>query len=537
MAAIPPPPPQQQGMASLMPTQHTASFAQLFAIESSDPHSGEYTQLLEPFNLNINNNPPNMDPATVRSLLATAGHHRTLLAMGIFVNGKMHIFFLPFKQEQGLGAVADPSIDGKFFALDGELIHNTASTVEIDPSVFHQINNQVLVRTLASLKTELAGNNDPVVMVGPFATGDADTEAVLVRKCIPLPNKYVSLFMAAGDGVSPRYFFDTVLPVMEADGTDAACLPLIRYFQIALTRRTATSTTAEYLNVARPSPVARNSQLINHVQHLIYHHFPQCNPSTTNAQQTQLVSGVAALYDQRERQYQESKLIKELDKKNVVSGALGSDVTEKLCRLTQVPSEDQLPKIWHDLAKAKSEGRPGVIKTAVMKHLHTSGEEHLVYEPSSLFVKRLFGGEWVMHHTDLITAGSVANSFHFTDTNIEQLQHFNQVVSMIESGAGSVSIEDANKILSAKITIPSKDSSLRCLQRQLALFRCLFHSSHPAVVWLSQHYKVMKSYESVFYNRVVQDGPQFQCLLSTYHLHWVLGQPSSQPLLQQTTVF
>lgn len=279
MAAIPPPPPlQQQGMASLMPAQHTASFAQLFAIESSDPHSGEYTQLLEPFNLNINNNPPNMDPATVRSLLATAGHHRTLLAMGIFVNGKMHIFFLPFKQEQGLGAVADPSIDGKLFALDGELIHNTASTVEIDPSVFHQINNQVLVCTLDSLKTELAGNNDPAVMVGPFTTGDADTEAVLVCKCTPLPNKYVSLFMAEGDGVCPRYFFDTVLPVMEADGTDAACLPLIRYFHVALTRWTANSTTAEYLNVARPAPVASSSRLINHVQDLIYHHFPQCNP-------------------------------------------------------------------------------------------------------------------------------------------------------------------------------------------------------------------------------------------------------------------
>ena len=518
MAAIPP---QQQGMASTMPTPHTASFAQLFALESTDPHSGDYTQLLEPFNLNVNNNPPNMDPATVRSLLTTAGHLRSLLAMGIFVDGKMRIFFLPFKHEQGLGAIADPSIDGKYFALDGELIHNTASTVEIDSSVFHQINNQVLVRTLDALKTELAGNTDPMVMVGPFATGDADTEAVLVRKCIPLPNKYVALFMAAGDGVTPRYFFDTVLPVMEADGTNAACLPLIRYFQVALTRRNAASITSEYLNVNRPSPVPRNSRLINHVQHLIFHHFPQVNPSTSNIQHNQIASGITALYDQREKQYQEAKLSKELEKKSVVSSVLSVDVCEKLCRLIQVPSEDSLPPLWHDLAKAKSDARPGVVKTAVMKQLHASGESHLAYEPTTVFVKRLFSGEWVMHSTDLITAGSTCNSFHFTDPNIEQLQKFNQVVALVESGAGSVSINDANQILTAKVTVPTRDSSLRCLQRQLALFRCLFHSSHPALVWLSQHYKKMKSFESQLYSRAVKDGPEFQSLLSTYHLHWV----------------
>ncbi len=102
------------------------------------------------------------------------------LAAGTLVSGRLHLFHLPFKWELVLGAPPDPSLDGKFFAFDGELIYNQGSLVEVSTTAFHQTTNQVLVRTIPALKAALAEDTDPSLMVGPFVAGDADTEAVLV---------------------------------------------------------------------------------------------------------------------------------------------------------------------------------------------------------------------------------------------------------------------------------------------------------------------------------------------------------------------
>ena len=57
----------------------------------------------------------------------------------------VHLVVLLFKWEPVLGSQLDPSLDGKFFAFDGELVYNQGSLVEILPNALRQINNQILV--------------------------------------------------------------------------------------------------------------------------------------------------------------------------------------------------------------------------------------------------------------------------------------------------------------------------------------------------------------------------------------------------------
>ena len=75
MATVPPPLPNAFGAvpANLMPATHSASFSSLFADQARHPHHGDYTQLLAPFDIDINNMATAMLPEQVRSLVATAG--------------------------------------------------------------------------------------------------------------------------------------------------------------------------------------------------------------------------------------------------------------------------------------------------------------------------------------------------------------------------------------------------------------------------------------------------------------------------------
>ena len=139
----------------------------------------------------------------VSSLVATTGSHQMPLAAGMLVSGRLRLFILPFIWEPALAAPSDPSLDGKFFAFDGELIYNQGSLVEVPTTAFHQTTNQVLVCTIHALNAALAGDTDPSLLVRPFAAGDADTEAVLVRKIVPIPFQYVDLFLSQPDGGTP----------------------------------------------------------------------------------------------------------------------------------------------------------------------------------------------------------------------------------------------------------------------------------------------------------------------------------------------
>ena len=58
-----------------MPVLHSASFSALFADQAHDPHHGEFTQLLAPFDIDVNNTATAMLPKHVRSLVATTGSH------------------------------------------------------------------------------------------------------------------------------------------------------------------------------------------------------------------------------------------------------------------------------------------------------------------------------------------------------------------------------------------------------------------------------------------------------------------------------
>ncbi len=86
-----------------------------------------------------------------------------------------------------------------------------------------------------------------------------------------LPHKYVGLFLVQPDGMPPRYYFDTIPPLLEADGTAGACVALTNYCQMAITVTAGGEFT---LQVVQPTPPAQNVSLLTQSHLLLRHYFP-----------------------------------------------------------------------------------------------------------------------------------------------------------------------------------------------------------------------------------------------------------------------
>ena len=110
-------------------------------------------------------------------------------------------------------------------------------------------------------------------------------------------------------------------------------------------------------------------------------------------QHSQIAVGLSVLYQQKEEHYQEVKIAKEAEMQASASKWLGIDKCNTLCQLSQVSSEANLPPIWCNFAKAKSEDSLGLFKDRVQSELCKMGESYIEYEPTTSLSRSLF--QWI----------------------------------------------------------------------------------------------------------------------------------------------
>lgn len=212
---------------------HT-TFAGLFSDASRDPFliDGRYQALLDPFNIDATVNNP--QPIAVRQMIAASANQHLPIALLALVEERLTPLFLPFRRDRAIGVPEHPATDNRIFAFEGELIGTQGYLVEVPDDAFN-LSNRMLLPEVGLVRGLLAA--DPhVTIVGPFADGEANTSPARTRFVVPIPNKYAGLFLAHPGGIPPRYYFDTILPVIEADGMAATCEPLTRFCLAAITR-------------------------------------------------------------------------------------------------------------------------------------------------------------------------------------------------------------------------------------------------------------------------------------------------------------
>ena len=493
-------------------------FAGLFAEPANDQLQGECRDLLSPYLIDLNGN--NVSAEAARAQLAAAGNLRHPLCLGVVVEGKVHLFFLPFKWELAAGAAADAALDNKLFAFDGELVGGQGCIVELPDDLFHQLNVQVHVGTVDHIKNELAGDAALDFMMGPFSNADAGTEVVKTRMACIIPFQYVRALLSQVDGVSPRYYFETVLPQIEADGKAAACLPMTRMFQVAITRQAAGG--PSILEVPRPVAPPRRIALLQHAQSLINHHFPESNPAYAAAHDGAIATQLANLHVQNQAHHDEAKLEKLEEKTKSVEKWLGPDNLARLHRFCRVRREADLPDFWRRGAAAKEKDRLALLQSAVREELVAMGEAYLSesYCPPPKLLTNLVGMMWAMVNPDALETGALGNAFLFGDLDVEQQQEILAILELIRSGGASPSLTDSQELLKSKVNLPTETGSLRCVRRMEALFRAVLPVGHPALTFVSAHYQSMKGAEYMWQSHV-PSNPMTKPVKGVLHLLWL----------------
>jgi hypothetical protein len=180
------------------------TFSALFNDAATDPFiiNGSYDSYLSSFNIIVGIAPDT--PNAVRQDIAAAANQHLPVALLLLVDGILHPCFLPFRHDQAVRATAHPPTDNKLFAFDGELIHGQGVIVELPNQWFNLIPN-IMVATAANIQG-LLGGDATLEMLGPFNAGDADTVDIRTRSIVPIPNKYVGLFLSQPEGVTPLLF-------------------------------------------------------------------------------------------------------------------------------------------------------------------------------------------------------------------------------------------------------------------------------------------------------------------------------------------
>ena len=523
--------PNAQAAAAPLPVsaQIVAKFADLFSDVTKDPLQGNYGDLFASFDIDVNNAQNGVTPSSLRDFIAAAGAQNHLSALGLFSGGVLHPYVCPVRVDRALGAPAS-TLDGKLYAFDNDLHRNQGSTVEITNGYFNLVPNTVLVSTVPNILTELAA--DPTLeTLGPYANGDANTQVVRSRYIIPIPFKYVNIFLASG--ITPRRFFLEVYPLMVTDQIDQDCSSLIRFMQIALT--VPGPNMPSPIEVIVPVAPPRDTRLLDLREAIIQHHFPALNQSLVGLQQSQIAVQLSQLNQQMAQHRADDQATLANAKAVSLETHYGRSKLDSLLCVSRAANEQGLAPLWIRIPKLKSKKKDVVnLVTELMNEFKDQiGAPHLTVSFNLSMAESLLAMKFDMVHRDSLQTG--LNLFLFGDVDEEASLILNNQINLLMSGV-TTTLADAKAALKTNVTMPPGDGgSLRYVQRYIVFLMAIFPDAHPLIEWLQLHYQDMDSFRHDFATWQHPTDATLSPARGIYHLKWLTNVTSAYFKAQKRT--
>ncbi len=149
------------------------------------------------------------------------------------IGGQLLPLFLPLRRECTMGVAEHAPMDGKLFAFEGGLVGTQGYLVELRDDLF-KLTPRIMAPDVGHARGLLAA--DPAARaLGPFADRGKNRTTFCTQNIVIMPNNYASLFLANAGGVTPWYYVETILPVIEAKRMAAMCDPLTCFCLAVLT--------------------------------------------------------------------------------------------------------------------------------------------------------------------------------------------------------------------------------------------------------------------------------------------------------------
>jgi hypothetical protein len=395
--------------------------------------------------------------------------------------------------------VATSPFDDIAYAFLGDVRNGQAPHTVVWDDAYFARNAAVQVPTAANMDQLLAAG-PAAELVGPFAAGDPDTEPLIVRNSVFVPNRYMTMLL--DDAMTPRQAWDRIRGAVVTDGLEVECAPLLDWLRIALTRRVANqgSTLAQAPPAAQIiATLGGATTFQNYRMSLVERDHPnlRSGPMTQGAQ---LIAGGLNDLATQSRLAREADEARRLQERTKTPRDLFPSGLQRLMRWCQAQAEDQLPPVYTDLALAKKGNRRATIQAAVSNAMELLGYAQ-DFPITTKMASRVVDLEWAHQSTDDLSTGlHIFTLGWLTAAETEDAKRLNSVADVMFSGMSAPSVSDASAILDSSddVRVPRTIAQLRYSVEHLHAFWYVhLGPAHPLTARLQEYHRALISKEAM----------------------------------------
>ena len=456
---LPGPLPPLDHLPAGMATIKCKSFVEWYGDAQRDPCRGEYQQIMNRFDPDVNNT---ISHIILLEQAAGAGAIPQAFLCCSLRQQRVRIYclHLPSKYIGALDGRITPW-DGKVFAFVGDVSHNTATTVQLPDNAFRAFIN-VRVKTTDYMVTHL----DELTDLGfPVVQGnDPESEVVSTRQMMYLPARYVPLLLDSA-GYSIRDVWEILYPALVNDGNLASCATLVKWLRVASTRSQAgQSIAAQDMEV----PLV-DGNLASHRMGLLKQALPALFQPAESLELalTQMAAAVT-------QNTNDSRVAREQRAAQAAEPKLPSDrftiTLPILQEYLEVADERNLPQLWHQWANCTKKQEFNVLNELLQAY--SRGPEafsNCAPIISAKLVQDLLNFSFVSDALDDIKSG--IQPFLIADGSAEHRQanlELSRIYGLLNSGEQSIMLADL-ELLKAK-EVQSIPLNYFELERNLGMF-------------------------------------------------------------------
>jgi hypothetical protein len=354
-------------------------------------------------------------------------------------NGRICLYHRLQRYAPQLGAPTE--FDNVGYAFFGDITNNQAPpSIEWPVTAFHQVAASVRVPQREVLGQLLAAGPE-LELLGPFGNEDAGTDVIRVRQAMLVPFRYVRLFLQRP--LTPREAWVQVAGAIHNDGTQIDCEPLLDWLRVAITRQGEEM--ALRLQQEHPRVPLMLPTLIQRRWQLVLNDLPALSSGATMAAGHVIASSLNALVADNREFRNADEVRREQSSARTPEKCFGRTGVLKLLRLCQVPTADDLPEVWIQMANGPRR-QDGIVTIqqafdSMAQGLGLFGV-HIPITPD--LVAKIRSVALEMSNEDDLTTGIHPFTFAYLDTSeIAEAYAIAEHYKMLHDDKGAPTLQDA----------------------------------------------------------------------------------------------
>jgi hypothetical protein len=183
-------------------------------------------------------------------------------------------------------------------------------------------------------------------LLGPFGNEDTGTDVIRVCQAMLVPFCYVRILLQRP--LTPREAWVQLAGAIYNDGTQVACAPLLDWLRVAITRQGENQ--ASRLQQEHPRVPLMLPALVQRCWQLVINDLPVLSSGATLAAGHVIATSLNALVSNNREFRNADEIRREQNSARTPEKCFGCTRVLKLLRLCQVPSAENLPDMWIQMA-------------------------------------------------------------------------------------------------------------------------------------------------------------------------------------------